>query len=406
MATKGDVKIRGWVPVAVASLAHAGVLAGLAATQHAPPALVPCATNVGELDVEMTAPEEQETAAALSQRSPLSQPDAKTASERAAEDDARARGRGNALAKVSSRELTPATGTSNGDETRAVEPPAGDWSFSPVVSPVARPIDTTHAFTPDLAPHESGAADPSAPARASTTGGLAEGLAALDVAAGLGRGGSVLTAAEAAARSPEAPLRGEATFDVVVRPDGEVDARLASASADTDGWREVAGVLQRTVDGHRVRVPPGARGWHVVVQVDAKVVFADGRDTRSVHGLRGGVTPSVLSNAIEGKPGARGSSTSPGGPDHVGGEGQGQESPPVGGALGSGKATHVGTSAAVGVAMRVLPTPTVSVAGKVCSAALAITPVGVSIGGGCSLENIGSGTRRTVSGRIVREEAL
>jgi hypothetical protein len=48
----------------------------------------------------------------------------------------------------------------------------------------------------------------------------------------------------------------------------------------------------------------------------------------------------------------------------------------------------------------------VSVEGKVCSAKLAITPFGVGLGGSCSFENIGNGTRRVVAGRIVREELL
>jgi hypothetical protein len=55
---------------------------------------------------------------------------------------------------------------------------------------------------------------------------------------------------------------------------------------------------------------------------------------------------------------------------------------------------------------RILPTPTLSVEGKVCSAKVSLTPLGIGMGGTCSLENIGNGTRRNVSGRVVSEGKL
>ena len=48
-------------------------------------------------------------------------------------------------------------------------------------------------------------------------------------------------------------------------------------------------------------------------------------------------------------------------------------------------------------------TPTITVNGKVCSAAFSITPGGIGVGGWCSLENLKGGTRRVVSGHIVSE---
>jgi hypothetical protein len=56
--------------------------------------------------------------------------------------------------------------------------------------------------------------------------------------------------------------------------------------------------------------------------------------------------------------------------------------------------------------MRVLPTPTIAMSGKVCSAAFTVTPIGIGLGGGCSFENIGAGTTRIVSGKIMSEGSL
>jgi hypothetical protein len=379
------VRIRDAAALLAACTVHGGALAGLAAAKQSVPTYMPNAAPIGEIDLDPPLADDE---------GPIAKMPDPLEGQVLLDRGARHLG-GGAWAKSKSREVDPAK------RNLASEPPPADgWYYSPFTVR----IDATHAFTPDFPQPASRPADAAAPAPTSTTGGVAEGLAARDVDAGLGRGGSVLTAAEGAARSAEAPLRGDATFDVVVRPDGRVQANLASASTDVDAWRGVAGVLQRSIDGRHVRLPPGSRGLHVVVRVEAKVLLADGRDTGSLHGLRGGVMPSALSNAIEGKPGARGSSTGPGGPDHVNGEGG--DAPPLGGALGPEKPRNVGGTAAVGVLMRVLPTPTLSVEGKVCGATVAITPLGIGVAGGCGFENIGNGTHRAVSGRILKEEAL
>ena len=244
---------------------------------------------------------------------------------------------------------------------------------------------------------------PGHPPTASTTGGVAEALAAHDVELGLGRGGPILSAAESAARSGDAPLEGSATFDVAVHADGGVVARLLTSEGSADAWSRVASALGRSVDPRHVRLPPGGRGWHAVVRVEARVKLVDGRDVRSLHGPRVSVAHGVLANALEGKPDARGSSTGSGGPDHVS-EGP-TDAPPVGGALGRGPA-HPEAAAAQGLAQRLLPAPTLSVSGKICSAALSVSPVGVSIAGGCSPENVGTHAARVVSGRIVSEGSL
>jgi hypothetical protein len=282
-------------------------------------------------------------------------------------------------------------------------PPGRDlddgWSFSPSADRIDLRVTTPQMLAP--APLDPAAADPgdgTKPAAASATGGLAEGLAAHDVEVGMGRGGPVLAAAETAARSSDAPLDGGATFDVAVRPDSVV-AHVVSADHDAAGWGRVAESLGRSLDPKRVRLPSGGRGWHVVVRVDAVVRLADGRDVRTLHGARASVTPSVLQQQAEAKPGSQWAPPPPPGPD------VGQDVPPQGGALGRGP-QHPGAGALQGLAARILPTPTLSVSGKICSASLSANPLGLGLGGGCSLENIGSHPTRVVSGHILSEGSL
>jgi hypothetical protein len=289
-------------------------------------------------------------------------------------------------------------------ETAPLVPEAASsaWSFSPFVT---TPIDLHAAITPDMVapPQESPSDRPEQPPTASTTGGLSEALAERDVQLGLGHGGAVLSAAEAAARSADAPVEGSATFDVVVHPDGAVVARVLRAESAASDWERVADAIGRSVDPRRMRLPAG-RGWHVVVRVDARVKLPDGRDVRSLHGSRLEVTKSVLQRALEAKPGSRGWAAEPDGKSGAGNA----DPPPMGGALGHGHEPQPNAVAAVvqGLAQRVLPTPQVSVSGKVCSAALAVSPGTLSLSGGCSPENIGSHGTRIVAGRVVSEGPL
>jgi hypothetical protein len=273
------------------------------------------------------------------------------------------------------------------------------WSFSPT----AIAIDPRAAFKPDVT--NAATANAGASTGASRTGGLAEGLAAHDVAMGLGRGGTVLAVAEAAADSSEAPAVGNATFEVAVTPDGRVSASVVRANGDNAGWERVAGEIERSLDPRTVRIPPDAAGWRVVVRIDAAVKLVDGRDVRSLHGPRMEVAPSMLQRAIEGTLTDARSSTAPGRPDHV--QGGPADPPPVGGALGrNGSNANAGAGVAQGIAQVALPTPSLSVRGKICSATASVTPVGIAIAGGCSLENIGTSARRMVSGRIMKEGSL
>jgi hypothetical protein len=379
------VEIRRLVALGLACGLHGAVLLGVDAVKAPPPAPAETLPAVSEITLEELAPE----------------PTAKPEASADPTDEAAAALYASAVVirtapRAASILPTEATPVENAPPAPG---PDDGWSFSPS----AAHIELRGAVTPDMlapplhpAAHDPG--DGTKPATASATGGLAEGLAAHDVAVGMGRGGPVLAAAETAARSNEAPIDGGATFDVAVRPDSVV-ARVVSADHDAAAWARVADSLGRSLDPKRVRLPPGGRGWHVVVRVDAVMRLADGRDVRTLHGLKTAVTPSILKQQIEAKPGGQWSPPPPPGPD------VGQEIPPEGGALGRGP-QHPGGAALQGLAARILPTPTISVSGKICSASLSASPFGLGLGGGCSIENIGTHPNRVVSGRILSEGSL
>jgi hypothetical protein len=123
----------------------------------------------------------------------------------------------------------------------------------------------------------SGSAGAPIPAGASTTGGLTEGLQARDDALGFWRGGVVLSALEVTARQVDGALEGSAAFDVGIDTSGRVSIAILNASSEYAAWSRVANAAIAAIDPRRVRIPPGARGWHVVVKLEAKVQFPDGR---------------------------------------------------------------------------------------------------------------------------------
>ncbi len=386
--------VRPLAPLAVASALHLAVLAIAASTPAPlPRASGPFPPRPPSMEVDLTLAEPE--VAHLDE--PL--PSGASASASVASPEAHL---DRAAAKVAPPSpLAEKAGPSpSEDAPSSLEPAGSAWSFSPTAATRAATVDLRAIITPDLVAPRS--APSPMPPGASTTGGVAEGLAARDVEMGLGRGGPVLAAAEDAARASNDLVEGSATFDVSVFNDGAVVALLQGASGNAAAWARVADALGRSLDPRRVRLPQGGRGWRVVVKVDAQQRLADGRDVRSLHGLRGSVTPSALQDQVEGKPGARGSATAPGGPDHTDAEGG---PPPVGGYVGRGP-SNAGGAALQGIAARVVPTPTLSISGKVCSASLTVTPLGVGLGGGCSLEDIGTAATRVVSGRIVSESAL
>jgi hypothetical protein len=115
----------------------------------------------------------------------------------------------------------------------------------------------------------------------STTGGLAEGLAAHDFAVGLSRSGPLLAYVEEAAHESIAPDEGYALFDIGVDASGRVSVALLDASSDRGGWSDVGRDVERAVDVKRVRLPEGA-GWRAVIRVDAAIVYPNGVSPKSL----------------------------------------------------------------------------------------------------------------------------
>jgi hypothetical protein len=370
------VAVRRALPLAVAVAAHAAALGAIMAIRLPLPETASAPPEPAE--IEIAAPERETMAPPASVLTP---------------------GEGHGAAGAKMRPLEPDSRKAPGPDEAAAPPEAAPdprWSFSPL----ALAVDPRAALSPDLvSPRQNAEAPP--PASVSATGGVAEGLAEHDAAIGMGRGGPVLSAVEDAARSSDAPVAGHATFEVVVGREGKVEARVLAAGGDAAAWRRVALAAAREVDPRRLRLPAGARGWRVVVDIEAKEQLADGRDIKTLHGLRASVAPSILQDAVEGRATPLATANPAAGPDTL--PGDPTEPPPVG-ALGPSSSSNAGAAVLTGLAARVLPTPNLNFSGRVCSGAVALTPMGVSLSGGCSFENMVDRTRRrVVSGRIVSE---
>jgi hypothetical protein len=345
---RGVVSSRRWIPsAALAALAHVAVFA--AAGRIRPPA-VPAFTAPPERDeVALDLGEGKEAQEPQAPEVPAAKPSEIPAGSRPA-------GRG---AKVAARAAVPSTEPGPVGEPGTAEPapaPAASddgWTFNP-----SRPADMASPFL--VAQSARGIASEEAAQRPPPSAGrLAEALDQRDAELGIGRGGPVLTALENASRGMDVPAEGWATFDVAIDTSGRVSVALGSVSGEHAAWSRVASTAAAAVDPSRVRIPPGARGWHVVVRVDAKVQFPDGRRPRDL-GARFEATPGKLS------------STS--------------------------------------MVVEKTPSFTISYQGKVCGVGLHVDPLmvlmPVTIGGGCNPEDAGMPAVRMVSGHIVSEGRL
>jgi hypothetical protein len=381
--------VRRAVALTVACGAHAAAFAALGAVKVRRLAIELSGPHAGEIQLELT--------------EPIGPPSVPTARAEPAPVATHAAPALAAAEKLESERAPRATTeVPLNREEPPVEPrPSDGWSLSTV--PLR--IDVRAAVTPDLvAPADGPEPLSNGQSGGSRTGGVAEGLAAHDVELGLGRGGPILTAVESAARSSDAPLDGSATFEALALADDTVTVRLVRADSAADGWARVGESAARSVPPGKVRVPPGTRGWRVVLRIDATMRLVDGRPVSSLHGPRTSLEPSALRAMMERKPGDPDPRATAGPSDGAGGS---AEPPPLGGALGPPPSSPKAAGAiAQAIAQRVLPTPTLTVNGKICNIAVTLTPMGVGAGGGCSFENIGRGTRRTVSGRILSEGAL
>jgi hypothetical protein len=127
----------------------------------------------------------------------------------------------------------------------------------------------------DVGPSEH-AAIPTVPPRASKSGGVIESLDARDAALGLGRGGPIAAAVEAAAHDPAAPVLGSAVFSVSVLGNGKIKVDTLSASSERTQWEKLAPIIESGLAGKAVRVPTSAKGIRVTVRVEASEQFPGG----------------------------------------------------------------------------------------------------------------------------------
>ncbi|WP_394825556.1 hypothetical protein [Pendulispora albinea] len=170
--------------------------------------------------------------------------------------------------------------------------PAEGWTFSPTVrKPVDLGLGAPGGSKYVLPDGVVSKAELPADERPSTTGGLAEALDAEDVKRGTSRGQPVRLAVEAAARTTEAPSVGRATFDISVGAEGAVQIQLADANNDYEGWKRLVEAIRGQLARKRVRIPPGSKGLHVVVEVEARDQKPDGTPANASALRRFGANP-------------------------------------------------------------------------------------------------------------------
>jgi hypothetical protein len=233
------------------------------------------------------------------------------------------------------------------------EPPAAPdegWSFSPVqAADVTAPAFVASSVRDQASQslHEG---------KPKPAGGLTDALDARDAQLGLGHGGPVLSALEAATRSTDAPIEGAATFDIAIDTSGRVSVAVSDASSQPEAWSKVGNSAASAVDVSRMHVPSGI-AWHVVVKIDAHLQFPDGRRPKDLK-TTAGFTPLTLSKTS--------------------------------------------------MVVKSVPGFTVATQGKVCGVkvSLQLNAFPLNISGGCSPENAGMPASRIVSGHIVDEGRL
>ncbi len=240
-----------------------------------------------------------------------------------------------------------------------IDAPTTDDGSTWTYRPTTRAFDATsrHLLAPGGARAAVGPNDaPPKPPGVSKTGGVTEALDEHDVKLGISRGGEVLSAMEGAARAGNGPLRGNATFEIIVDAKGQASVSLQNASDDHDGWAGLVASMRDAVSKRHVRIAPGSKGHRIVVRIESRIQYADGRDPRADG-------PRVDARGL--------------------------------------KITETKTQITLQ-----LPSVTAGVVGKTCAAGVHVGLDGVSIIGGCSPENAGIPPQRVVSGRIVSEARL
>ena len=181
-------------------------------------------------------------------------------------------------------------------------------------------------------------------------------LDSIDAANGRARTGPLREAVDEVARRAEAPMEGVAVFEITVGPKTAPRARLLEASSEYGGWSGLTEALDAIAAKKTLRFPTNGQGLRVVVRVEAAMRLVDGRREKDL-GVKTSTTPLGIRDDV-----------------------------------------------APGDSKLVLPSATLHLRGKVCSLSLTAGLTPFPIGGGCSLEAIGSRASRRVTSTLVSEE--
>jgi hypothetical protein len=108
---------------------------------------------------------------------------------------------------------------------------------------------------------------------------LRDGVRARDHDIGLDLGGPVVAIAEELTRPSSTPLNSHARFEVTADSTGKVTAvTLADASEGWGDWDKLGAALARALQARPLRVPAGARGLALTLEVTSRVQLPSGLD--------------------------------------------------------------------------------------------------------------------------------
>jgi hypothetical protein len=248
------------------------VALALALSAKRPPALVAAPAPSSEVEIDYAVEESAPTPPGVAEAIPTPRATPATSTRTA----------------VGSTTSSKASATA-GAEVVTAEPAAassGAWAAPIFVAGAAATMDT-HVPGSFFLPSNPGAPPPdqAQPPPVSTTGGLAEGLAAHDASLGLDSGGPVVSAAHAVPVVALVAIDGAGVFEVVTDASGHVvSVRVVDATSDDLEWGKVARALQAQLAQKTLRVPRGAHG--VAVRMRVEVVARMPSGAVSGHALR------------------------------------------------------------------------------------------------------------------------
>jgi len=256
----------------VAIAAHAGALGW---TAHAARATTESAERLRltELEVEVQAPPAEWPAAVV--------------------ESAVASVRRETIARAGAHPSTAASAGPEGSSSSAAMPapapsaePAGDgsWAFSPT-GPVPSAARLSSAALDDAIGASVRATVAEGRTKIDPMKRILGGFTQHDVDLGLVPGGEFVGMTRDAVRTSGAPTVGHATLELQIDSAGLVaSVHVLDASSDRAQWDEVAAEIAKATRGHVARVPSGARGFALKLEVTSSTKTASGR-TPTTSGL-------------------------------------------------------------------------------------------------------------------------